>query len=131
MYRASDAAGRPPPEPSLLFLRCIVRKMNSTMLKGGELHCACILFFLCYVWEEEKSKLECLLNGVGQFDPSLSDAPRQPLPLHYCLIRNESSVQTESDEVCQSSLFRVKFIFSSLFSVSHFVSLPPFTCFFL
>lgn len=31
---------------------------------------------------------------TGQSD--LSDAPRQPLPLHYCLMCNESSIQPES-----------------------------------
>lgn len=81
-------------------------------------------FLPCYVWEEEKSKLEGLLNSVGQSDLSLSDAPHQPLFLPYCLICNESSIQTGSDEVCQSSLFRVKFIFSSLFSHSATVCVP-------
>lgn len=102
--------------------------MNCTSLGGGEEAALCV-FSPRYVWEEEKSKLEGLLNSVGQPDLSLSDVPRQPLPLHYSLICHESSIQTERDEVCQSSLFRVKFIFfSRLYSPTPLllsISLPP------
>lgn len=82
----------------------------------------------------KRSKLEGLLNSVGQSDLSVSDAPHQLLLLPHCLICSESSVLPKSAEVCQNSLFRVKFIFSSSFSrsaMSVCVSprrLPPSTC---
>lgn len=46
------------------------------------------------------------------------------LPLYLCLICNESSTQSESDEVCQGSVFRVKCILFHLSSPTQVTSLP-------
>lgn len=46
------------------------------------------------------------------------------LPHHHCLICNESSIQSESDEVCQGSGFRVKCVLFHLSSPTRVTSLP-------
>lgn len=90
-----------------------------------------VFAMLCMGGRKEQKRAS--LNSVGQSVLSLSDAPHQPLPFPYCLICNESSIQTESGEVCQSSLFRVKYFFFHLLSPTLLrvsVSLPPPASFF-
>lgn len=104
---------------SLLSWRRAVRQMCSNAVRKKS-HCGLLFSAALCTGGRRKEQVG------GPFERRRPErcAASAALPHHHCLICNESSIQSESDEVCQSSGFRVKCVLFHLSSPTRVTSLP-------